>query len=281
MGIPSIAVIVAVRNAVGTLARCLDSVLEQRNVAVELLVADGASTDGSIETVRLRAERLAWWDTQSDTGVYAAWNRALPHVRGEWVLFLGADDWLPETDGLARLAVRLAEVPEVVRVAYGPVRVVSPTGREIAIEGRRPWHEARERMRRSMALPHQGVFHRRSLFAGGAGFDASYRIAGDYEFLLRELTNGAAAYLGAEPVVANMTVGGLSMHGSHILEHVREIRRARERHGVFYWDAEYAGRWVRAALRAVGNGVLGPRCAGRWADRVRRWRRQPPIWSVE
>jgi glycosyltransferase involved in cell wall biosynthesis len=246
---------------------------------VELLVVDGASTDGTVEILRRRADRLAWWVSEFDHGVYDAWNKALPHVRGEWVQFLGADDWIPDAADWTELGERLRAVTADVRVAYGAVRVVSPSGIVIAVVGE-PWECAGPAFARRMSLPHQGVFHRRGLFAAAGPFDASYRIAGDYELLLRELPARPAWFLGPRPVVANMTVGGLSLHGRYILEHVRENRRAQESHGVFCNGPRYWNRWMRAALRSAGQSILGPAAAAWCADLVRVVTGRPRIWTV-
>lgn len=273
---PRISVIVAVKDRADTLARCLESV----PAGVELLVADGGSADGSAEIVRAAAPRLSWWCSERDGGVYPAWNKALGHATGEWILFLGADDWIAAAEDWAAITARLDRLPRDVRVAYGPVRLVAASGRRVTLVGD-PWDRAGPLFRRQMSIPHQGVFHRRGLFADVGGFDESYRIAGDYELLLRELPARPAAFLGADVVVANMTIGGLSLHGANTLLHLREIRRAQERHGVFAFSASYAARWLRAVLRRAGDLVMGPRLAGRLADWVRVASGLPPLWSVK
>lgn len=270
---PRISVVIAVRNRRGTLARCLESVPQ----SWELLVVDGASTDGSVQVIEQHAPRIAWWRSEPDRGVYSAWNKALRHVRGAWVLFLGADDWLES--GVQILDDALGHVSKDIAVAYGRVRLVSPGGREIAVVGQ-PWSLCGPRLRRGMALPHQGVFHRRKLFEDRRCFDESFAIAGDYEFLLRELTRRPAHFLVRGPVVANMSVGGLSMQGCRLLQHVREIRRAQEMHGVFKNGIRYRAMWTRAVMRACAERWLGGERAARMADAVRRAAGQPEVWSV-
>lgn len=272
-----ISIIVAVRNARSTVERCLASVQELGGV--ELLVADGASIDGTVDVLQEHAPRLGWWISEPDGGVADAWNKALKHARGEWVLFLGADDWLVEPSRWSGVVAGLNAVPPEVQVAYGAVRLVSPQGNFIAHVGE-PWESAGREFVRRMSLPHQGVFHRRELFDRVGEFDPSYRIASDYELLLRELPRCPAWFLGEDAVVANMTVGGLSLHGAHMLQHVQEMRRAQERHGVFRSDWSYWSRWSRAALRSAGNRMVGIERAGRIADLVRRATGRPPIWSV-
>lgn len=272
-----ISIIVAVRNARFILERCLASL--EPLAAVEILVADGASTDGTIDLLQGHAPRLAWWISEPDCGVADAWNKALKHARGEWILFLGADDWLVEPSAWGAVMAGLNTVPKEVQVAYGAVRLVSPQGQLIATVGE-SWERAGSQFNQRMSLSHQGVFHRRELFLRHGAFDTSFRIAADYEFLLRELPRRPAWFLGEDAVVANMTVGGLSLHGAHMLEHVREMRRAQELHGVYRGGWNYWSRWTRAALRTAGNRVVGIERAGRVADMFRRATGRPPIWSV-
>jgi glycosyltransferase involved in cell wall biosynthesis len=274
-GIPRITVIVAAKNRAATLERCLRSVPLQ----AELIVVDGGSDDGSVDILRRSASRLAWWCSEDDAGICAAWNKAVAHASGEWILFLGADDWISDAEAWQKVAARLADVPREIRIAYGPVALVAASGREIAVVGE-PWDRAGRRFRREMSLPHQGVFHRRTLFPEHGGFDESYRIAGDYEFLLRELPTRPAAFLGPDAVVATMTVGGLSTRGTNILQHLREIRRAQERHGVFAFSPGYVARWLKAAVREAGNRLVGPTLAGRLADHLRAATGRPRLWSV-
>jgi glycosyltransferase involved in cell wall biosynthesis len=55
---------------------------------------DGKSTDGTIEVLENNNERIAYWESEPDNGVYDAMNKALAHVSGDWIYFLGADDEL-------------------------------------------------------------------------------------------------------------------------------------------------------------------------------------------
>jgi hypothetical protein len=64
-----------------------------------------------------------------------------------------------------------------------------------------------------MCIPHQGVFHHRSLFAD-AGFDADLRIAGDYEFLFRAVRDTAPAFFAS--IVAGHRTGGISRQFAHL-----------------------------------------------------------------
>ncbi|WP_374166311.1 glycosyltransferase family 2 protein [Arcticibacter sp. MXS-1] len=91
---PLISVITVTLNAEKHLERCIKSVLEQEYVFIEHIIMDGASTDGTLDILRKYDQQLACWKSEPDTGIYNAMNKALKHAKGDWIYFLGADDFL-------------------------------------------------------------------------------------------------------------------------------------------------------------------------------------------
>lgn len=226
-GLCSISVVVAVRDAADVLPRCLDSVIGQEYEDVDLVVIDGGSSDHTVDVIKSRANSMGFWVSEPDDGVYDAWNKALDHVVGEWVCFLGADDRLAQTSVLARLAPYLRDRRE--RVVYGITNVVDGDGRVAWAMGR-PWPETRSALTREMSLPNPSLFYRRDLFEAHGRFDATYRIAGDYEFLLRELLTGEAYFV--DEVITEMGAGGISQEPANRVASLREAARARRTHGI-------------------------------------------------
>jgi hypothetical protein len=119
---PDVSVIVPCWNRVTTIDRALSSILDEREVALEVVVVDDGSTDGTAEAVRRIAERdprVVLLVSPENEGPSAARNRALPAVRGQWLAFVDADDRLPPgalaalyraataTDALAVIGQRL------------------------------------------------------------------------------------------------------------------------------------------------------------------------------
>jgi glycosyltransferase involved in cell wall biosynthesis len=259
-GEPVISIIVAVRNGALSLHRCLDSVLRQTWARRELIVIDGASSDGTVDIIESYSRNLTHWESGPDTGIYQAWNKALDHASGDWVLFLGCDDYLFSPQTLEQCAVRLRQAYPPYRVAYGRVAVVDETGGVLLVEGDR-WEVARRRLWSEMTIPHQGVFHHNSLFQVRGRFDESFRIAGDYELLLRELKGGEALFLG-DTILSCMQVGGYSTTPSMSTRTLREFRRGQGKNGLLLprigWLWSYTKAWVRHGL----YGLLGPRGAG-------------------
>lgn len=245
-------VTICLNDRVG-LAAALDSVLVQTYRDWELVVVDGASTDGSVEEIRSREDRIASWVSEKDGGIFDAQNKGLARSRGEYVLFLNAGDRLASADALARLM----EPPPTEDVVYGDAW--------FQWKGQlRPWRQPDRLtfaflMRSSLA--HQATAFRRELFERVGPADATFRIAGDYEFVLRAVVvHGATARHVPFPVAVHDAHGVSSLpenaarverereraQGKNlprlVLEHHREYLRLRER---------TLGRRVRALFRPV------------------------------
>jgi glycosyltransferase involved in cell wall biosynthesis len=262
----------AVRNGAGTLQSALDSVFEQTYDRVELVVMDGASTDGTQAILERNGARIAYWRSEADTGVYQAWNRALDHVTGDWICFLGADDRFHAPDVLASIVTALAG-EQGRRVAYGRLVMLRDDGSTQPLRGR-PWGKAaRKGFRRGEMIPHPATFHHRSVFEDNGRFDESFVIAGDYEFLLREVLDHAPLFI---PVyVVDMSAGGLSHRPSTRSLVAREVYRARYMHGIASAPPWRSGRlFVELSRIWVGLHVT-PRIAGLRARLVRTSGRRP------
>ena len=204
-------------------------------------------------------------------------NKGLARAQGEWIIFLGADDYLWDGTVLAALADELGRLPESLRVAYGKVMLLNAAGEPLYALGD-PWPRAKAAFRAYMSLPHQGVLHRRSLFAERGKFDDSFRIAGDYELLLRELPEADAAFFPGI-TVTGMRHGGLSSSPANAWATMMEFRRAQRKQG----DRRPGAGWLWAAakvrLRLLLWQLLGESRAKRTLDFVRRLKGAPPYWT--
>ena len=178
--LPRISIIIATYNAGKVLSRCIESIRSQSRRDWELIVIDGGSKDGTIEILQSHARHIAYWHSRPDGGIYDAWNLALSHASGEYVCFLGADDALHATDTLETIFSAIGHGSHDLVTSRGMLMDDSwvPTHPVGA-----PWNEAN--FPRRIRLCHPGLFHHRSLFTRFGGFNTRYRIAADFEFLLR------------------------------------------------------------------------------------------------
>jgi glycosyltransferase involved in cell wall biosynthesis len=254
-----ISIIVACLNARPLLLRCLDSIARQDYCDIEVIVADGGSRDGTAETLsgwQAASVSSFRWFSEPDAGIADAWNKALTRLTGEWVLFMGADDVLAGPETVSRAAARLAELAPGIRVAYGQVALVDGQGRRVDLL-ERPWSPAEFRGCR-YNLPHQAVFHHRSLFAEFGPFDTSFAIAADFDFLLRALKLDEPGYLPGLTVTC-MQVGGLSSSRRNApAVVVEEIRLFRRHVGGVPWTLLWwlVKAWGKAGLHRIGGDRL-------------------------
>jgi glycosyltransferase involved in cell wall biosynthesis len=273
---PMISIVVAVKNGARTLQRCIDSLRSQTYRHRELIVVDARSTDGTTEILDRNADAIAWRVSESDTGIYQAWNKGLRHVQGDWICFLGADDYFWDSSALEAVAPQLRGASPGARIVYGQVALVNSAGHMLAIFGR-PWPEMRHAVLAGDALNiHQATFHHKSLFGDYSYFDESFQIAGDYEFLIRELPKENALYI--PRLVAAMEHGGISSNPVTKVETIREIMRAMAMHGLKPGiDLRVAS--ARAVVHAGLYRVVGPRMSAAIADSYRRLVRKQPLWQ--
>ena len=92
MNLPKITVITVVRNDVAHIEHTMLSVLGQTYGNVEYIVIDGGSTDGTVDIIKKYADKLAYWVSEPDGGIYPAMNKGLQHATGEWVNFMNSGD---------------------------------------------------------------------------------------------------------------------------------------------------------------------------------------------
>jgi len=275
--LPLVSVVIATYNSASTLQRAIDSVLEQVFPTVELIVIDGGSTDGTLDVIRRNEVGIAEWISEIDGGVYEALNKGVKRASGEWIYILGADDYLWSPHVLAFMAPHLIEDAGKYSVVYGKVAYVNALGETLQLIGQ-PWEYARRHFHHRMTLPHQGVFHHRSLFERHGMFNETFRMTGDYEFLLRELKTGEAVFV-PDVVVAGYQHGGGSSMLENSIKVLIEYRKAQRMNGFarpsLIWLVFYARTWLRMLIWRF----VGVSRAARLDDWLRGHIGLPKIWT--
>jgi len=274
---PLISVVIATRDAARSLPRCLESLRAQVFRDFEVIVMDGGSTDGTVDLLKAGGDIVTTWRSGPDEGIYSAWNSALPLARGEWICFLGADDWLWDAGALERLAPSLRTAAPRYRVVYSQVRLVDGAGGVVEQLGE-PWERFRARFRAHDCLPHHGLMHHRSLFADFGSFDPSFGLSADYEFLLRALEKEDALFVPALTVGAGW--GGRTTSPENFIAVLHSTERALRRHGLRPPALKWAWWTLLAHGYAVVRALLGERAARRLGDLYRVLTLRRPRYSA-
>lgn len=279
---PVISIITVVYNGEKYLEQTIQSVLNQTYPNIEYIIIDGRSTDCSVEIIRKYSNRLAYWVSEPDGGIYDAWNKALFYTKGEWICFIGADDyfWQPTTilDMLPHL--HLAQQQDI-RYVYGAMaHLHAETGKVFEIFDEVTWEKSKPRFRYLMNIIHCGAFHNRKLFEEHGKFDPSFKIAGDYEFLLREFKNGNRDALSVkEVIVVGARNGGISASLDQRLCMVQENNMARRKNGITDFSKELFIWKIRIYIFLGLDTLLGRKLSVKLADLYRRLLGKGKRWS--
>lgn len=235
---PALSVIIACKNPGDRLHAALASVWAQRDVALELVVVDGGSTDGTRAWLDANRAKIATLIAEPDRGVYDAMSKGVAAARGEWIYFLGADDRLAGDTVMSTALTwtRQSESGVVAgEAAFADGRVYRFT------TGFAP-------LARNF-VHHQAALYRRALFAENGGFDPSLAVMADYEFNLR-LWKHRVRFRPMPLRLAECGNGGLSDRGDW--RGYREEITVRHRHYPAWrcagWDALSAVRFVRKKI---------------------------------
>jgi glycosyltransferase involved in cell wall biosynthesis len=221
-----LSVVTVCRNAAATIGRTLDSFLRQDHADKQLLVIDGASTDETVAIAQSFACDGLQVISEPDRGLYDAMNKGLARFDGEAVGFLNADDRFHDAGALSAIAGAL----ERADICYGDLDVIDARDGERVVRRWRSRGWRRGDFRLGWMPPHPTFYCRRAVVDRVGGFDLRYRLAADYDFMLRALELTDFASVRAPRVLVDMGAGGLSASGwrsslRHNLEALDSRRR--------------------------------------------------------
>ena len=226
-----ISVVTAVYNRRETVTQAVESVLSQTHLDVETILI-GASTDGTLEALQPYRQHLdVFVSSERDDGIYDALNKGIERASGDVVGFLHADDLFAHRAVLARVAEAFAD-PQIEAV-YGDLVYVRHDDVDRVVRYWRAGEFELGALRRGWMPPHPTFYVRRRVYQRLGLFDTRYRIAADYDSVLRFLGRGGvrAAYI--PQVMVRMRVGGISNRSlGSILRKSREDLDALRGNGV-------------------------------------------------
>lgn len=182
---PLLSIITATYNSERTLDETFKSVLNQNYTNFEYIIVDGKSWDNTIEIIKehessFKDKGIVFkWISERDSGIYNAWNKGLQMAVGNWIAFLGSDDIYLE-NAIEKYA-DMAILNNNADLIHSKVKILRGTSFIREIDKKWEWVQ----FKKSMNIAHAGAFHNKIYFEKYGNFDESYKIAGDYEMLLR------------------------------------------------------------------------------------------------
>ena len=223
-----ISVITVCFNSARTLSRTLQSVAEQDWPNVEHVVIDGGSSDGSAGILEAFRSRLAYLVSEPDNGIYDAMNKGLAQASGDIICFLNADDQYSSSRVLSLVASEMQEYG--VEALMGDVGFSHESAPLRTVRRYRSDRFTPERLSWGWMPAHPALFLRKEVFRRVGGFKTDYRIAGDFEFIVRAFRGHTVSYRHLPEVLVRMQTGGTSTGGwrAKILLNQEVLRACRE-----------------------------------------------------
>ncbi|MCC5612601.1 glycosyltransferase [Nostoc sp. CHAB 5834] len=189
-------------NQIG-LDRTIKSVLNQTDYTYEFLVIDGASTDGSLDTIKNFSSKIHYWVSEADNGIYHAMNKGIQQASGKYCLFLNSGDWLDDSSVLETFCDQNYNTDLVV----GGCHVVAQEKRIYTYQLK---DELTFQSFYKATIPHQSTFIKRTLFETLGVYNESYMIHGDYDFWIRSVIVNQCTIASFNYVVSNYNMEGIS-----------------------------------------------------------------------
>lgn len=232
-----ISVITATYNCGKTLRTTLESIAAQTYPDIEHLVMDGGSSDDTLDIVHGWTAHPLSLESGRDKGIYDALNKGINKASGEIVGFLHADDVLQDESVLKRIA-HAFEDPKV-QVVYGDLVYVDQEDLGRVVRTWRSGEFEPRKLRHGWMPPHPTFYARRSLYEHRGGFDLRYRIAADYDCMLRLLVSGGVKVKYIPEILVRMRMGGVSNRSLRNM-----LQKSRE-------DLEIAGRNLGGGVKTI------------------------------
>jgi glycosyltransferase involved in cell wall biosynthesis len=206
-----ISVITVSYNSAETLEQTLKSVVEQDWPKIEHILIDGASTDGTADIIERYKGILTQVVSEPDQGIYDAMNKGLNLAKGDIICFLNADDQYATQTVLTQVATQMRE--HELDALLGDVGFFHKANPERMIRRYRSNRFRPERLAWGWMPAHPALFLSRAVVQRVGGFKTHYRIAGDFEFILRTFHGQALRYQHLPEVLVRMQSGGVSNNG--------------------------------------------------------------------
>lgn len=203
-----VSIITATYNSSKTIQDTLESLKRQTYQDIEYIIVDGASQDNTLSIVNNRDCRVTKIISEPDRGIYDALNKGVVAATGDVIGFLHSDDIFASEDSVQQVVdTFLTNKSDAV---YGDLQYVSANEPSHIIRLWKSGKYSRERLKLGWMPPHPTFYMKRECYQKFGVFDLSYKIAGDYDSLLRYLWSGNISMSYCEHVLIKMRVGGAS-----------------------------------------------------------------------
>ena len=215
---PLISIITVVFNAVNTIERTIQSIIQQPYTNKEYIIIDGGSTDGTVDVIMKYQDNIHVWISESDMGIFDAMNKGIDLTHGDLIGIINADDWYEPgiLTEIAEIYIRKGKQT----IIHGLLRNFLD-GQFYSIKG-----NSVQVLKYDM-VQHPTCFIPKNIYRQYGLYDTRYKYSADFDLMLRYVNLGVKFEF-VEKVIANFTIGGISSEGISQSERFHILRK----HGV-------------------------------------------------
>jgi glycosyltransferase involved in cell wall biosynthesis len=217
-------------NSAATIGDSIHSILSQDYKDIEYIVVDGNSKDGTVEIVKSFGDQITWM-SEPDKGIYDAMNKGLKMATGDIIGILNSDDFYSDQTIISAVAKEFKD--ETLDAVYADLIVVDPQNLKKVVRtySSKKWYP--EKFARGFMPAHPTFFVRKKYYEKLGLFKTDYKIAADYELLIRFLYVNKLKYKYMPLTMVVMRKGGASSSGlkSNLILN-QEIMRACKENGI-------------------------------------------------
>ncbi len=231
---PLISIITVVFNGERYLEQTIQSVINQTYKNIEYIIIDGGSTDKTVEIIKKHEANIDYWISETDDGIYDAMNKGINKAKGEYIGLLNSDDFY-EQNAVEIIVNQINTQPEI-DVFFGNAYIINEDIQKKKLQTGMKG----ENIQKGFSIFHPTVFVKRETYTKYGLFDTSYKIAADYEFLLR-IHKRDCKFQYVDNIITNFREGGMSYYNKGTAQ---EQFRLQKKHTTA-WNAHF----VRAKLK--------------------------------
>jgi glycosyltransferase involved in cell wall biosynthesis len=231
-----ISIVTVCLNAADVIDRCLSSVANQTYPHIEYLLIDGVSTDGTLDIIQKYEKSISYFVSEEDGGIYPAMNKGIAKATGDFVLILGADDYLVDDNVIEDVVAGMQN--ETADFYYGLLEVRYPNG-EVSIYDAGSPAEIGQMMILG-CLPSQASLMKRAAFDDIGVFDTQYCFSADYDWYLKALNTPGFKFAKIDRLCSSYFMGGASSN----LEKCRSEMDLIQNRSAFYQTPQWHRRLI-------------------------------------
>lgn len=258
--LPLVSIITVVRNGAAHLRQTIESVLGQSWPNIEYIIIDGDSTDGTLDIIRSYGQRIDYWASQPDEGIFDAMNKGIAQAHGELIGLLNADDWYEP--GAVEAAAAAYGEKKLPVIYYGDKYFVQV---DMGLTYEFP---ASLEFWRGMTICHQAMFVHHDVYGRIGCYDSTYRLASDFDFFVRAI-RAQIPFIHLNCFVVNFRDDGAS--SNNLLAGNREVNNILRR-SYGFWSSHFLKNLILTSynLTAVGISLIIGKLLGKRAKHLAR-----------